>query len=161
MINKCYQFRKDKSVKIQYFIYLGGIFHLIWALFDSSWPWLFNWKKALSSLDDFHRVLLPILSQLLVVVYLGFAYISFFHTTELITTGLGNTLLLFVSIYWMIRAAMQIHYMGFNKVNEFNISFSSFVRISAYKLSNKVISYYFFYVFIIGAALYSIPVVFR
>ena len=38
-------------MKIEILLYIGGIFHLIWALFDLLWPKLFNWKETLASLE--------------------------------------------------------------------------------------------------------------
>jgi hypothetical protein len=147
-------------MKIEYFLYIGGIFHLAWVLFDSLWPWLFNWKISLRSLDDFHQVLVPIISKLLIVIYLGFAYISFFHTLDLISTDLGRTLLFFISIFWTVRAALQVYYMGFNKANKFNVSLSSFVNVYPLtKVSNRGFSYYFLSIFIVMVILYSIPLV--
>jgi hypothetical protein len=144
-------------MKTEIFIYVGGAYHILWAVFDITWPRLFNWKEALEPLDDLHRVLLPITSRLLVVVYLGVAYISFFHASELISTDLGRAFLVFVSIYWATRAVMQVHYLGFKKANELNVEFSSYFPVV--NLSNKTVSYIFFIEFLIMIALYFIPVV--
>jgi len=142
-------------MKTEIFLYIGGVFNLIWATFDFFWPKFFNWKEALAPLDDLHRILLPLTSRMLVVFYLGVAYISFFHASELISTDLGKTFLVFVSIYWAVRAVLQIHYLGFKKANEFNVAFSSYFPIV--NISNKTISYMFFIEFLIISALYFIP----
>ena len=147
-------------MKIEFLLYIGGIFHLIWALFDFLWPKLFNWKETLAPLDDVHRVLLPIISKLLVVVYLAIAYISFFHASDLMSSNLGRTLLIFITIYWAVRAIFQVHYIGFNKANEFNVSFSSFASFFPFnRMSNKAVSYYLFVVFLMMIALYFIPLI--
>ena len=102
-------------MNIELFLYVGGIFNLIWAIFDFFWPQFFDWKERLASLDDVHRVLLPLTSRMLVVLYLGITYISFFHASDLLTTDLGRSCLIFISSYWAIRAILQIHYFGFRK----------------------------------------------
>ena len=88
-------------------IYIGGGLHIFFAIFDLFWPKVFNWKETLSPLDDVNKSLLKIANKLLIVVYLIFAYISFFHATELLTSGLGKSLLFAISMYWLIRAVME------------------------------------------------------
>lgn len=144
-------------MKIEILIYIGGLLNLVWAVFDFFWPKLFNWKETLASLDDLQRILLPLTTRMLVVLYLGVTYISLFHASDLISTDLGRTFLIFVSVYWAARAVLQIHYMGFGRANEFNVTFSSFVPFV--KLSNRAISYLFFFEFLIISALYFVPVV--
>jgi hypothetical protein len=148
-------------VRIEILLYIGGIFHLIWALFDLFWTKLFNWKETLAPLDDLNRVLLPILNKLLVVIFLAFAYISFFHTSDLINTNIGTTLLLFIIIFWIVRTIEQLYYFRFNKVNKLNVSISSLVPFFPFnKMSNKAILYYYFFVtFIIMILLYLIPLI--
>jgi hypothetical protein len=140
-------------------LYIGGIFHLIWAIFDFFWPKFFNWKETLASLDDLQRIMLPLTSRMLTVLYLGVTYISFFHASELISTDLGRTFLLFIAMYWAVRAILQAHYIGFKKANKFNVNFSAFV--SFLNLSNKTISYILFFEFWIISALYIFPLIFR
>jgi len=145
-------------MRVEILLYIGGVFNLAWAIFDYFWPQFFNWKETLASLDDLQRILPPLTSRMLTVLYLGVAYISFFHASDLINTDLGRTFLIFISIYWAVRAILQAHYFGFKKANEFNVSFSSFV--SFINLSNKTISYLLFFEFWFISALYLIPVIF-
>ncbi len=149
-------------MNMEYLILMGGIYHLGWALFDSSWPILFNWKKTLAPLDDFNRSLLYIISRLLVVLYLALAYLSFFQTSELVNTGLGKTILVFVSIYWTVRVIMQIQYFGiFNKANELNIKLAdSNIPSPLNRLSNQWIANLFLPYFLFGIALHLIPVLY-
>lgn len=141
-------------------IYAGGVYHLCWAVFDSFWPIILNWKKRLSALDDLNRVLPYITSRLLVVLYLMLAYISFFHTSELIEARLGKTMLFFVSIYWIVRFVMQIQFMSIKKVKQFDVKVSDFSLPSPFnKLSNQSFTIMLFVTFLIGIALYLIPAV--
>ena len=144
-------------MRTEYLLYLGGIFNLLWAVFDFFWPKFFDWKETLASLDDIQRILPPLTSRMLTVLYLGVTYISFFHGSDLINTDLGRTLLVFVSTYWAVRAILQAHYFGFKKADKFNVDFSSFV--SFLNLSNRTISYILFFEFWIISALYLIPVI--
>ncbi|OGW41150.1 MAG: hypothetical protein A2010_18030 [Nitrospirae bacterium GWD2_57_9] len=140
-------------------IYAGGVYHVCWAIFDSFWPLILDWEKRLSSLDDLHRALPYIISRLLVVLYLMLAYISFIHTSDLIETRLGRTMLLFVSIYWTIRFAMQIQFMSFSKIKKFDIRVSD-VRLPwpVNRLSNQAFTGLLFFIMAAGVALYLTPV---
>lgn len=145
---------------IKVLIYAGGVYHVCWAIFDSFWPIIFDWEKRLAKLDDLNWALPYITSRLLVVLYLMLAYISFFHTLELLETSLGRTILFFVSIYWTVRIAMQVQYFSFKKVNAFDIRVSDFKLPSPInKLSNQSFTALFFIIFLIGTALYLIPAV--
>ena len=145
-------------MRTEYLLYLGGIFHLLWAVFDFFWPKFFNWKETLASLDDLQRIMLPLTSRMLTVLYLGVTYISFFHASDLINSDLGRMFLIFISIYWAVRAILQVRYFGFKKANEFNVEFSSFV--SFVNLSNKTLSYILFFEFLIISSLYFIPIIY-
>ena len=149
-------------MKIEFLLYIGGVFNLVFALFDLIWPKLFNWKESLTSLDDIQRVLLPLLNKLLIVIFFAFTYISFFHASDLIDTNLGTTLLIFIIIFWTVRLIEQIYYFGFTKWNEFNVSVSSYVPFFPYnRMSNKAFSYYFCVIFFIIIMLYFIPLIYK
>ncbi|MCP4129834.1 MAG: hypothetical protein GY754_02340 [bacterium] len=118
-------------------IYIGGGYHLLFAVFDVFWPKIFNWKETLEPLDETNRALLKITNKLIIVLYSVFAYISFFHTGELLGSGLGNTLLASIAIYWFIRALMQPVYIGLKEKG----------------------SLPFFIAFLAGSAFYSVPLI--
>ena len=140
---------------IEVLLYIGGIYHIGWALFDLFWPKIFNWKETLADLDDLNRVLLPITSKLLVVLWLTIAYLSFFQSTELLTTTIGSTILIFVSICWFVRAIMQIYYFGFKKANEFNV-----VILPQIPFSNRTKSIIGLIYFFFGISFYLIPLIY-
>ncbi len=94
-------------MKNEILIYFGGGLHLFFAIFDIFWPKIFNWQETLSSLDDINRSLLKITNKLIIVIYFIFAYISFFHTSELLNSSLGKSMLLSISFYWLIRIIME------------------------------------------------------
>jgi hypothetical protein len=145
-------------MKIEVLLYIGAFFHLIWAVFDFFWPRFFNWKETLASLDDLQRVIPPLTSRMLVVLYLFVAYVSLFHASDLTATELGRSILLFVSVYWAVRAILQVKYIGFDKANRFDIAFSSYAPSSPLRrMSNKQLSYLLFAEFLLISALYLIP----
>lgn len=139
----------------------GGIYHLGWAIFDSSWPRLFAWKKTLSALDDFNRGLLYILSRLLVLLYLYIATLSFFFQDQLLNTMIGKTILVFMAVYWIFRAFMQIQFYGFARADQMNIKIAD-VNLPApiNRWSNQALSIVFFVIMLVGISLYLVPAMF-
>ncbi len=136
----------------------GVIYHLCWAIFDSFWPHLFAWKRTLSKLDDINRSLLYILSRLLVLLYLYVAFLSFFYQRELLETELGQSILIFVGVYWTFRAFMQIQFFGFARANKMNIQLTELnYPAPVNRWSNRAASTAFFVIMAAGAALYLAP----
>jgi len=65
-----------------------------------------------------------------------------------------------VSAYWVVRAILQVYYIGFDKADGFNVAFSSYAPSSPFgSMSNKQSSYLLFAEFLLISALYLIPLV--
>lgn len=139
----------------------GGIYHVCWALFDSSWPRLFAWKRTLAKLDDINRSLLYILSRLLILLYLYIATISLAFREELLGTSLGRSVLAFVAVYWAFRAFMQIQFFGLARADQMNVRAAEEWNVPAAlkRTSNRSISVALFIVMLVGIALYLVPAV--
>jgi hypothetical protein len=116
-------------------IMLGGIFNVAFAVFHVFFWRLFDWKRDLASLSFINRQVMQILNLCLIFAFLMFAYVSFFHTAELLGTGLGRALLLLISVFWFLRAAEQ----------------AIFFRVK------RALSVGFFVAFLVGGLLYAYP----
>lgn len=116
-------------------IFIGGVFNFGFAVFHLLFWKLFDWKTELASLNFINRNVMQIMNLCLTLVFFIFAYISIFHTSELLSTGLGFTLILSISIFWFLRAIEQV----------------IFFRLS------KPISWVLFILFLIGGLLYGVP----
>ena len=134
-------------------IYIGGTYQLVWAFTHSYFPKQLDWKNTLAPLDDFNRILMLIFSKLLLFFYLGTALICFIFAKELPDTDIGLAVLIFLSIYWLVRAILQVQYFGFRKANTLN------VQLSSGNVSNQTISYILIITFLIGFGLFLAPVV--
>jgi len=134
-------------------IYIGGAYQLTWVLAHFQFPKQLDWKNALATLDDFNRILMLIFSKLLLFFYLGTALICFIFAGELPDTDIGLAVLIFLSLYWLVRALLQVQYFGFRKANTLN------VQLSPNDVSNQTISYILFIIFMIGFGLFLAPVV--
>ena len=79
---------------------------------------------------------MQVLNLCLTFVFLVMAYVSFFHTSELIQTSLGETLLIAFSLFWFLRMIEQVVFFG---------------------IKNKM-SDAFTLVFLLGSVIYLLPV---
>jgi hypothetical protein len=116
-------------------IFAGGIFCVILIIFHLSFWKIFNWKKDLARLTFINRAVMQLLNLSLTFTFIIFAYISLFHAQEMLSTNLGNSLLLLISILWFLRAVEQIIFFG---------------------LKNKT-SLMFFVFFLLGSIIYLYP----
>jgi len=117
-------------------ILLGGIYNFAFAVFHLLFWRFFRWKEDLASLSTINRAVMQVLNLCLTFVFLIFSYISIFHSTELLTTRLGKSLLILISAFWVLRAIEQIIFFSLR----------------------KKISVIFFIIFIFGALIYILPV---
>jgi hypothetical protein len=134
-------------------VYVGGAYQLLWAFAHFRFPKQLDWENALAVLDDFNRILMLIFSKLLLVFYLGTALLCFAYSRELLDTGIGLAVLLFLSFYWLVRAVLQVQHFGLSKADELN------VQLSPGDVSNRAISYILLVVFLMGSGLFLAPVV--
>lgn len=113
----------------------GGIYNIALIVFHLFFWRIFHWREDLQSLSFLNRAIFPVVNLSLTFVFVIFAYISLTHTIELLSTPLGNSLLIFISLFWFARALMQIIY---------------------FKLDHWA-SFAFLLFFLAGAAIYGIP----
>ncbi|MBA2494172.1 MAG: hypothetical protein H0V31_05690 [Acidobacteria bacterium] len=119
-------------------IFIGCFYNLAFAVFHLFFWKLFRWREDLRSLSFVNRGVMQILNLCLAFVFLVFAYVSFFHTAELLTTNIGRTLLAAIALFWLFRAIEQIVFFGWR----------------------KIVSVAFFVFFLFGAAIYFSPFLF-
>jgi hypothetical protein len=86
----------------------GGFYTIALIIFHLMFWRIFNWGTDLQALTFLNRAIMQVLNVSLIVVFFMFAYISFAHTHELLTTPLGSTLLVLISLFWLARTIQQI-----------------------------------------------------
>ncbi len=117
-------------------VFVGGVYSLGFAIFHLMFWRLFRWKKDLASLTLVNRSVMQILNLCLTFVFLVMAYVSFFHSPELIQTSLGKTILVAFSLFWFLRMVEQVVFFG---------------------VKNRV-SIILTLVFLLGSVIYLVPV---
>lgn len=94
------------------YIIIGGYYNLGFAIFHIFFWKIFDWEKQLRLLNSVNKGIMQILNICLTLVFFLFAYLSIFLGDELITTEIGKSILLFISLFWFIRAIAQIYFYG-------------------------------------------------
>ncbi len=135
-------------------VYIGGAYQVTWIISHLMFPRVFDWANTLASLDDFNRYLMLIFSKLLLVFYLGTAVICFVYADDLLDTDMGIAILIFLAVYWLVRALLQVQYFGFERANSMN------VQMASGGTSNRAISIILFLIFLTGTGLFLAPVLF-
>ena len=114
----------------------GGVYTIALVVFHMLFWRIFNWPQALSALNRVNRATMQVLNISITFIFMIFAYISFAHTRELVSSPLGRTLLILISALWLFRAVQQVVFYGLR-----------------HKASAGLALY-----FILGSVLYAFPV---
>jgi hypothetical protein len=119
-------------------IKLGGVYNIVLVIFHLLFWRLFDWENDLRKLSFLNRAIMQVLNLSLSLVFIMFSYISLAHTHELLSTSLGHSLLILMTLFWVARSIEQI---VFFKLNHWgSVAFLAF--------------------FLAGAVLYAIPAIF-
>jgi hypothetical protein len=117
-------------------LFIGGFYNLAFAIFHIMFWKIFRWKRSLRRLLPQNRAIMQVLNIRLIYIFFVFAYISVFHQEGLISTQLGKVIIIVISLFWFMRAVEQIIFFGLK----------------------RLASVIFLIVFLIGAAIYIIPI---
>ena len=93
---------------MEYLLIVGGIYNFGFGVFHLLFWKIFRWNTTLGKLDHVNRSIMQVLNLCLTFCLLFFAYVSLFHSPELLTTRLGNIILAAISLFWLLRAICQV-----------------------------------------------------
>ena len=110
------------------FLWLGFfVFHvLFWKLFD--------WKNDLESLNATNKAVMQVLNLCLMLVMLLFSYVSIFHTTELLSTSLGKTILIGIVSFGVFRAILQVVFFDLKQIRSQAVLFVALIGTVIYSI---------------------------
>ena len=120
-------------------IFICGLYNIAFALFHFGFWKLFHWGNELKKLSFANKGIMQILNIQISYYFILTAIICFVFPTELLTTKLGNWILIGSSIFWLIRTLQQF----------------IFLRADNYKIHLLTL------IFLIGAILFALPIYFR
>jgi hypothetical protein len=117
---------------------LCGIFNFGFAVFHMFFWKVFRWKADLRSLGPANRGIMQVMNLGLIYIFFCLGAATIYYKSVLITTDLGKTVLLFISVFWLIRAAEQLIFFDI-KSNFSRILFVIFVAGSLLHLYPLII----------------------
>ena len=95
-------------------IFLCGLYSIAFAIFHILFWRIFNWKKELEKLSFANRAIVQILNTRIIYFFLFVAFLCFVYPEELITTSLGKTFLIAISLFWLGRTIEQFVFLPVN-----------------------------------------------
>lgn len=118
-------------------LFLCAIYNLGFVVFHLMFWKIFRWKEDLSSLTPINRSVMQILNLRLTYMFLVMAFVLFAFQSEIMTTRLGQMLLIAFSVFWFMRSMEQVIFFGIKN-----------------KISNGLLV-----VFLIGGVIHLLPVI--
>jgi hypothetical protein len=91
---------------------VGGYASIGWVIFHLLFWQLFDWRAELRRLSHLNSGVMQVLNLCLSFVFLLFAYVSLWHTKELLVPGLGRTVALGIGAFWLFRFLLQPLFWG-------------------------------------------------
>jgi len=104
---------EDAKMDSELIVRITGGYNLTCAVLHLFFPKMLNWKKDLLSLTNDNRACMKILNLCLMAFWLIFGFIYLFHTTEIVNTYLGKSILASMVLFWILRIfILQPAYLG-------------------------------------------------
>lgn len=92
-------------------IICGGVLSVFMALFHTQFYRMFRWRKDFERITGVNKNIFYTLNQALIVLFFGFAVLSFACTKDLASaTGLAFWLDLLLALFWAWRTVWQVVY---------------------------------------------------
>ena len=92
---------------VKYIIYFSGFYSIGFAVFHAYFWRLFNWEEETKKLSVANNAILQIANIQLIIIFLGFAAICFIFPRALLSSKLGNVILIGISLFWLCRTIQQ------------------------------------------------------
>jgi len=102
---------------------IGGAFHLAFAVFHMCFWKLFRWKEDLDKLRHVNRAVMQILNLCLTYLFIVFGILSIIYRQEMISTNLGNALLVSIAVFWILRMIEQLIFFGLKSTRSIVFTF--------------------------------------
>ena len=96
-------------------IQIGGVYNIGFAGFPIMFLKKFGWENELSKLTRINRAVMQVLNLCLTFCFVFFGYISVFHAGEMIASRIGQKMLLFIALFWLVRAVEQVVFFDFKR----------------------------------------------
>lgn len=93
-------------------IKIGGCASIGWLIFHLFFWRIFDWRAELKRLSYLNSGVMQVLNLCLSFVFLLFAFVSLWHTNELLTTSIGRSVAIGIGVFWLFRFILQPMFWG-------------------------------------------------
>ncbi len=91
---------------------IGGYASIGWLIFHLLFWRIFDWRAELKRLSRLNSGVMQVLNLCLSFIFLLFAFLSLWHTNELLSAGIGRTISLGIGVFWLFRFLLQPLFWG-------------------------------------------------
>lgn len=115
-------------------IYIGGAFHILFAVFHLFFWKLFRWREELPKLTPLNRQIVQVLNISLTVGFLGVAYISLGYAGVIAGTAAGKATCFAIAAFWLARLVQQFMFFDMKKPASWALAAAMLVMTVLYGL---------------------------
>ncbi len=119
---------------------IGGVVNLLLAVFHLLFWKALDWPESLLCLTADQSSIMQVLSIHLAMAIALFGYLSLFHSKELTTTKLGKSLLLFIGVFYLVRALNQAIFWDMMEVSSILLLFGCLILGAVYVFNWKSVT---------------------
>lgn len=94
-------------------IRIAGVLSILFTLFHSAFYWIFKWSLTLGTMNPTDHAIMLTFNLICVLLLLYSVILSFGFARQLIETAVGKSLLLFFSVFYVVRIFSEFVYFGF------------------------------------------------
>ena len=91
---------------------IGGYASIGWLIFHLLFWQMFDWRAELKRLSRLNSGVMQVLNLCLSFVFFLFAFLSLWHTNELLSAGIGRTISVSIGTFWLFRFVLQPLFWG-------------------------------------------------
>jgi hypothetical protein len=94
-------------------IRIAGVISILFTLFHAGFYWIFKWSQTLSVMNPIDKGILLTFNLISILLLLYSVVLSLGFARQLIETIVGKSLLLFFTIFYVVRIYSEVAYFGF------------------------------------------------
>jgi len=94
-------------------IRIAGVVSIFFTLFHAGFYWIFKWSQTLTVMNPTDRGILLTFNLIGILVLLYSVILSLGFARQLIETTVGKSLLLFFTLFYVVRIFSEFAYFGF------------------------------------------------
>lgn len=94
-------------------IRIAAVLSILFTFSHSAFYWIFKWSQTLGTMNPIDKAILLTLNVMGILLLLYSVIVSLAYTRQLTETSVGKSLLLFFSVFYVVRIVCEFAYFGF------------------------------------------------